>query len=153
MKKSDTHRNLPLLLLKTREALMEHFRPILKEHALSEQQWRVLRVLSEHHSLEPHEISSLCSILSPSLAGVLSRMADLDLIEKHNVPNDMRRLIIKLTPKSKILVKKISKQNEACYQALEEIIGKDEISLLYKSLDIILFKLNQKSNRSGKLLL
>ena len=42
------HRNLPRLLLQAREAVMAHTRPSLREHGLSDQQWRVLRVLGEH---------------------------------------------------------------------------------------------------------
>jgi len=32
-------------LLKAREAAMERFRPMLREHGLTEQQWRVIRAL------------------------------------------------------------------------------------------------------------
>ena len=39
------HRNLPLLLLQARERVIAQFRPILKAHGLTEQQWRVLRAL------------------------------------------------------------------------------------------------------------
>ena len=42
------HRNLPRLLLQARESVMAHTRPSLRAHALSDQQWRVLRVLGEH---------------------------------------------------------------------------------------------------------
>ena len=45
---SFVHRNLPRLLLEAREAVMLHTRPSLREHGLSDQQWRVLRVLGEH---------------------------------------------------------------------------------------------------------
>ncbi|NAW23594.1 homoprotocatechuate degradation operon regulator HpaR, partial [Salmonella sp. gx-f9] len=34
-------RNLPHLLLRARETLMARFRPILREHGITEQQWRV----------------------------------------------------------------------------------------------------------------
>ena len=40
-------RSLPIMLLRAREAVMKRFRPMLKAHGLSEQQWRVLRVLNE----------------------------------------------------------------------------------------------------------
>ena len=33
------HRNLPRLLLEAREAVMQHTRPSLREHGLSDQQW------------------------------------------------------------------------------------------------------------------
>ena len=48
MAHSFTHRNLPRLLLQAREAVMVHTRPSLRQQALSDQQWRVLRVLGEN---------------------------------------------------------------------------------------------------------
>ena len=47
-----THRNLPRVLLQARESVMAHTRSRLREHALSDQQWRVLRVLGEHGVVE-----------------------------------------------------------------------------------------------------
>ena len=68
-----SYRNLPQLFLKAREELLGHFRPIINHFGLTEQQWRILRTLSEHEQLEPREICEICHILSPSLAGVLAR--------------------------------------------------------------------------------
>ncbi|MCA3833430.1 MAG: homoprotocatechuate degradation operon regulator HpaR, partial [Burkholderia sp.] len=45
MNRTLDHRNLAMLLLEARETLMGLFRPILKEFALTEQQWRIIRVL------------------------------------------------------------------------------------------------------------
>ncbi|MFT5000920.1 MAG: hypothetical protein ACI875_001925, partial [Planctomycetota bacterium] len=38
-----TEKSLPIMLLRAREAVMRRFRPMLRLHDLSEQQWRVLR--------------------------------------------------------------------------------------------------------------
>ena len=38
-------RSLPVALLRTREAVMRQFRPVLRSVDLTEQQWRVLRAL------------------------------------------------------------------------------------------------------------
>ena len=59
-----THRNLPRLLLQARESVIAHFRPILKAHGLTEQQWRVLRALVDAGPLEPliEELSQLVDI-------------------------------------------------------------------------------------------
>ena len=35
-------RSLPMSLLRAREAVMRHFRPSLRDHELTEQQWRIL---------------------------------------------------------------------------------------------------------------
>ena len=73
MKHHVANRNLPQMLLLAREHLMSHFRPILNHYGVTEQQWRILRVLDEHGQLEPRELCELCQILSPSMAGVLAR--------------------------------------------------------------------------------
>jgi hypothetical protein len=41
----DFSKSLPMALMRTREAVMKRFRPSLRDHALTEQQWRVLRAL------------------------------------------------------------------------------------------------------------
>ena len=43
----DTRRSLPIALLRARETVMHRFRPLLASHDLTEQQWRVIRVLGE----------------------------------------------------------------------------------------------------------
>ena len=68
------HRNLPRLLLQAREAVMAHTRPSLRAHGLSDQQWRVLRVLGEHGTVETGRVAREAFILGPSLTGVLARM-------------------------------------------------------------------------------
>jgi DNA-binding MarR family transcriptional regulator len=41
-------RSLPMLLYRTLDAVMPRFRRIFNEFGLTEQQWRVLRVLWQH---------------------------------------------------------------------------------------------------------
>ncbi len=53
---------------------MAHTRPSLREHGLSDQQWRVLRVLGEHGAVETGRVAREAFILGPSLTGVLARM-------------------------------------------------------------------------------
>ena len=53
MSRKLAYRNLPQLFLKAREELLCHFRPIISHFGLTEQQWRILRTLSEMEQLEP----------------------------------------------------------------------------------------------------
>ena len=48
----DIELSLPLQLLKAREAAMARFRPMLRSHGLTEQQWRVIRVLAAADGLD-----------------------------------------------------------------------------------------------------
>src|ERR1700721_1140554 len=97
------HRNLPLLLLQAREQVIARFRPILNEHGITEQQWRIVRALIDTGPLEPREIGELCRISSPSLAGVLSRMEELGYISRKRLDHDQRRLRVSLTARSRKL--------------------------------------------------
>ena len=74
MKTSLKHRNLPSLLLQARESIMAHTRPFLRAHGLSDQQWRVLRVLGSGQSFETGRVAKEAFLLGPSLTGVLTRM-------------------------------------------------------------------------------
>ena len=133
-----THRNLPRLLLQAREAVMAHTRPALREHALSDQQWRVLRVLGEHGTVETGRVAREAFILGPSLTGVLSRMERDGLIGRERDPADQRRTVVKATGKGKLLVRKLSVTIEAHYQQMETVLGKQKIAQLYVLLDALI---------------
>ena len=130
-----THRNLPRLLLQAREAVMGHTRPSLREHALSDQQWRVLRVLGEHGAVETGRVAREAFILGPSLTGVLARMERDELITRSRDPEDQRRTVVEATPRGMKLVKKLSSSIEAHYRWMEESLGKEKLAQLYGLLD------------------
>ncbi len=129
------HRNLPLLLLHARESVIANFRPMLNNHGLTEQQWRILRALLDAGPLEPRRIVALCRISSPSLAGVLARMDDLGLVTRERLPHDARRLRVSLTAKSRALAARMAPQIEATYTQIEARIGRDFIERFYGTLD------------------
>jgi homoprotocatechuate degradation regulator HpaR len=129
------HRNLPLLLLQARERVIARFRPILNEHGVTEQQWRIVRALIDTGPLEPREIGEMCRISSPSLAGVLSRMEELGYIKRRRLEHDQRRLLVSLTPRSRALSARIAPQIESTYREIESLIGVQFAAAFYTSLD------------------
>jgi homoprotocatechuate degradation regulator HpaR len=129
------HRNLPLLLLHARESVIANFRPVLNEHGLTEQQWRILRALLELGPLEPREIVRVCRISSPSLAGVLARMDDLRLVKRERLAHDQRRVKVSLTPRSRALAARMAPQIEATYRQIEARIGPEVTERFYRALD------------------
>lgn len=130
-----SHRNLPLLLLQAREQVIARFRPILNEHGITEQQWRIVRALIDTGPLEPREIGELCRISSPSLAGVLSRMEDLGYITRKRLDHDQRRLRVSLTPRSRALAASMAPQIETTYRDIETLIGTEFSTRIYQALD------------------
>ena len=132
------HRNLPHLLLRSREALMGHFRPLLAEHGLTEQQWRILREIVEQGPLEPRQLCEACSISSPSIVGVLARMEETGLVRRERMAHDARRVRVSLTPKSRRLAGKLIPQIERRYEELEAALGVRSIQEVYDALDALL---------------
>ena len=138
-----SHRNLPRLLLQAREAVMAHTRPSLRQQALSDQQWRVLRVLGEDHSqggqgVETGRVAREAYLLGPSLTGVLARMERDGLITRERDPQDQRRSVVRPTPQGLGLVETLSRTIEAHYVWLEQSLGKDKLDQLYGLLDALI---------------
>ena len=133
------HRNLPRLLLEAREAVMLHTRPSLREHGLSDQQWRVLRVLGEHAhesgGVETGRVATEAFLLGPSLTGVLARMERDGLIERQRCPQDARRTVVRATALGLAKVQALSQTIEAHYSWMAEHLGSSQLTALYNLLD------------------
>ena len=138
MAASFKHRNLPRLLLQARESVMAHTRPSLREHGLSDQQWRVLRVLGEHGTVETGRVAREAFILGPSLTGVLARMERDGLIKRERDGADQRRTVVEATPRGLKLVEKLSRTIEAHYDWMETSLGKQKLMQLYDLLDEVI---------------
>jgi len=133
------HRNLPRLLLQARETVMADTRPSLREHGLSDQQWRVLRVLGEHadeaDGLETGRVAREAFLLGPSLTGVLARMERDGLITRARCAQDARRTVVRATEAGLAKVQALAHTIEAHYAWMEQQLGKDHLKALYDLLD------------------
>lgn len=127
--------SLPLKLLKAREVTMGFFRPVLQEIPLTEQQWRIVRALSEHTELESKQLADLCCILSPSLTGIINRLEQQGYIKRRRSPDDQRRILISLTIKAKEMFKKVAPILEQRYQLITEQFDQQDLINLSQLLD------------------
>ncbi len=117
---------------------MGHFRPLLAEHGLTEQQWRILREIGEQGPLEPRQLCQACSISSPSIVGVLSRMEEIGLVVRERMPHDHRRVKVSLTAKSRRAAQKLVPLIEQRYELLEKSLGLRPIQEAYDALEALL---------------
>jgi homoprotocatechuate degradation regulator HpaR len=129
--KADTlppiRQSLPMALLRAREAVMARFRPLLAAHDVSEQQWRVIRVLGESGPLDATEVARRCCIMKPSLTRIIRALAQRKLIIRRKDNDDGRRLILDATPKAHEMITSMMPQINAVYDALEQEFGKDRL--------------------------
>jgi homoprotocatechuate degradation regulator HpaR len=128
-------RSLSIGLLKAREAVMSHLRPILAAHDVTEQQWRVIRVLAEHGTSDATEVAEKAFILAPSLTRMIRSLEDRGLITRHKDAADGRRVLLKLTPAGRAVIDAVVPDAQRVYDAIYGRFGADRVEQLLDLLE------------------
>ena len=124
--------SLPMALMRAREAVMRRFRPILAEHDLTEQQWRVLRALADaDRPVTAGELAERTFLLGPSLSRMLVALTDRGVVERTTDRHDARRAVLRITRPGRRLVATIAPRSEMVYDEITNQIGDDDLEQLY----------------------
>ncbi len=130
----DFQHSLPMELLKAREAAMSRFRPMLRRHGLTEQQWRVIRALAAYQQIDASELAQRSFLLAPSLTRILQFLEREKLVKRSSDANDQRRSVFVLTGKGRRLYEEVGPDSEILYSEIEEQFGADKLENLYQLL-------------------
>lgn len=128
-------RSLPMQLMRAREQVMQRFRPHLRAHGLTDQQWRVIRALVEAESLEIQELGARCEIHPASLSRILPKLQEQGLIRRRTHESDQRRTIVSIEPPGRRLFATLAPESEAIYGQIEEELGTKLLEEIYVVLD------------------
>src|ERR1700754_2824266 len=123
-------RSLPMSLLRAREAVMRQFRPSLRRHDLTEQQWRILRALAAIDAIEVTELAHTAFLLAPSLSRILRDLEARDLIERTTAKTDLRRGLVSISDKGLRLMEVVAPSSEAIYAAITRRYGAKKLGEL-----------------------
>ena len=129
------HESLLIALLQAREVVLGYFRPTLKAHRLTEQQWRIIRILAKTPSLDFHLLAQKSCILRPSLTAILTRIEKAGIIHRLKPLSDQRKLYLSLTDEGTALYHRVQAEVETGYQALELQFTPEKVRQLYALLD------------------
>ena len=130
-----TARALPIALLRAREIVMARFRPLVAEAGVTDQQWRVLRVIDEFGPLDPTQIAEHACILMPSLSRMLRSLEESGFVKRQQCPDDRRRMIMSITTKAERMLLRLAPRSNAIYQELEGAFGKKKTRQLLDLLE------------------
>jgi homoprotocatechuate degradation regulator HpaR len=125
-----TARSLPIALLRARERVMGPIRAMLSDVDVTEQQWRVLRVLNEAGPLEPTRIADLACLLLPSLTRILQKLEDKALIERRRDQRDRRKQVVRITRSGSKLIEANLQTSVALLQQVRDHLGVERYELL-----------------------
>src|SRR6202046_4440383 len=127
-------RSLPMSLLRAREAVMRQFRPSLRRHGLTEQQWRILRALASIDAIEVTELARVAFLLGPSLSRILRDLEANRLIERKAAQAALRRGVVSISAKGVRLMETVAPSSEAIYAVITRRYGARKLRELQEML-------------------
>jgi homoprotocatechuate degradation regulator HpaR len=132
--------SLPMLLYAALDAVMPRFRRIFKEFGLTEQQWRILRVLWDIEEMSQTELAALTLISAPSLVSILDRLRNMELIERRRSAIDRRVVYVATSQQGRELRDQIMPAVQQSYFELRDSIDDDVWRNLMDGLEVVVSK-------------
>lgn len=113
---------------------MSRFRPMLRRHGLTEQQWRVIRALADHPDISASELAQRSFLLSPSLTRILQFLEGEEILKRTGDATDQRRSVFRLTAKGRRLFANVAPDSARLYADIEREFGDKRLDELYRLL-------------------
>jgi len=123
-----------MLLMRSREAVMRLFRPALRAHDVTEQQWRVLRALAYVGPCEVTELARITFLHPPSLSRISRDLFRRGLIQRETGATDRRRGIISISKRGMDLIKTVAPESESGYAEIRQRFGAKRLETLQQAL-------------------
>ncbi|WP_438991379.1 homoprotocatechuate degradation operon regulator HpaR [Lentibacter sp.] len=125
-----TGRSLPIAMLRGREAIMAPYRQLLAKIGVTEQQWRVMRVLDERGMMDPKEIAEAACLLNPSLTRIMQLLEKKGLIARKGHPEDRRRVQVRITQEGRDMLVAAQPESLVIAEQLRERVGQQKLDAL-----------------------
>ncbi len=137
-------RSLPMQLLRAREAVMRRFRPMLRRHSVTEQQWRVIRALVESEAADIGALAERCSFLPASLTRIVDTLERKKLVARRAHAADQRRVVVEVTASGRRLFQSVAPHSETRYREIAALVGAERLEAFYAMLDEFIERLETR---------
>lgn len=94
-------------LLHGREAVMRQFRPTLRMHGLTEQQWRVLGELLTVDEIAASDLAAATCLRASSLSRIIKDLEHRDYLSRRSQLEDLRRTMISITGRGRGIMRQL----------------------------------------------
>lgn len=126
--------SLPMMLYRTLDAVMPRFRNIFNDFGLTEQQWRVLRVLWEREAVTIGHLAELTLIPTPSLVGIVDRLERDEYVTRQRSQADRRKVNVVLIAKGIELEQQVMPRVAKAYAELKQSVDPETWSQVLEGL-------------------
>lgn len=124
-------------LLAARDAVMAPILPILRDAGITEQQWRVLRVLIDEGSMDLSTLAGNALLRPPSVTRILKELQTRKLVTRELDPLDARRSIVAITETGRALVDETNDATLAMLDRYAEAFGVERLRALLAELALL----------------
>ena len=125
-----TSRSLPIALMRAREKVMTPIRLMLADAGITEQQWRVLRVLDEFGALEASRLAERACLQLPSQSRIVQTLVEKGLVTRTNSASDRRKQLVAITPEGHGIIAANLEQAAGIAKSFEAVLGKKKLGEL-----------------------
>ncbi len=123
-------RSLPAILMRAREAVMTHVRPVLRAYDMTEPQWRVLRTLAAVEEVEVTQLAEMVFLLPSSLSRILKDLTERGLIQRRTSASDLRKGLVSISDSGMALIEASTPQTLKVTAEIERLFGSDRMGRL-----------------------
>ncbi len=116
---------------------MAPVRPLLRDAGITEQQWRVLRVLIDQGSIDLSTLAVKSLLRAPSVTRILKELQGRKLVTREVDPIDARRSIVAITPAGRALVDETTTATLAMLDRYADTFGVERLRSLLKELELL----------------
>lgn len=129
--------SLPMMLHRALDGVMPVYRELFARYDLTDQQWRILRVLWASGKVTSVELSERTLLAPPSLVGIVDRLEKKGLVARVRSVEDRRVVHVTATDKGKALEKQVMPQVAKIHARIRGSVSQREWDALARTLNKI----------------
>ncbi len=130
-----SERSLAIACTRGRQAVVAQFSPLLADAGVSEQQWRVMRVLEDFNLISLSDLSDKSCIHKVSVTRILRILASRGYVEVTRDKKDKRAFNVRITSEGAVFNQKYAAEASRISQKIVQEFGIEKSLLLLVLLD------------------
>jgi DNA-binding MarR family transcriptional regulator len=115
-------------------ALLRALQMRLTKHSVSLGQWTFLRILWETDGITQRELSELAGVMEPTTFTAVTAMEKLGYVTREKMPNNKKLVYVFLTPKGRLLKRKLVPLAEEVNRIAIENVASHDITMMRRVL-------------------
>ncbi len=118
--------SFPMILNRALDAVMPSYRELFTGYDLTEQQWRVLRVIWTNDDVTSSHLSERTLLSAPSLVSIIDRLEKKGFVSRVRSVNDRRQVYVVATKQGLALQKEVTPKVVEIQERIQNTVSEKE---------------------------